>query len=308
MSIYIIGHKNPDLDSVAAAIAYAYFNNTKNKTDKYIPRIAGAVNKETEFALNKFNFDCPEILIDAKGENLILVDHNESAQAVDGSADAKIIEVLDHHKIDFKFSEPIFFTSKPWGASNTIIAEWMFEEKMDISPSLAGLMLSAILVDTVITKSPTCTDKDRDIIEKLSKIAGMDNWQEYGLELFKVRSSVNELTAEGIIKSDFKDFNFKAGKFGIGQIETVDLREFSEREDELINEIRKIKESGGYHTVVLFMTDIINEGSRFLIATDEKDKVEIALGVKLENDKVYIPGILSRKKQVAPKFTEVFDV
>ena len=127
------------------------------------------------------------------------------------------------------------------------------------------------------------------------------------MELFKIRSTVKELTAAGIIKSDFKDFNFKAGKFGIGQIETVDLEEFSGREDELISELKKLKQSNGYHTVVLFMTDIIKEGSRFLIATDEPEKVEIALGVKLENSQVYIPGILSRKKQVAPKFTEVFD-
>jgi manganese-dependent inorganic pyrophosphatase len=168
-------------------------------------------------------------------------------------------------------------------------------------------MLSAALVDTVITKSPTTTDKDRVIIEKLAKISGINNWQEYGMELFKVRSTVQELSDEKIIKSDFKDFNFKAGKFGIGQVETVDLEEFSGREEKLINELKKIKDSGNYHTVVLFITDIIKEGSKFLIETDDQEKVEIALDSKLQNCQVYIPGILSRKKQVAPKFTAVFD-
>ncbi len=305
--IFIIGHKNPDLDSVAAAIAYANLKNKLENAENYEPKIAGEINKETEYALNKFNFIKPQLLADAAGQNLILVDHNELMQIADGGSEAKIIEVLDHHKIDFKNGEPIYFSVKPWGSSCSIIAQLYFDNNIEISPDLAGLMLSAVLVDTVITKSPTTTGKDKEIIEKLAKISGIDNWQEQGMALFKVRSSVKELSAAGIIRSDFKDFNFKAGKFGIGQLETVDLEEFFGREDELASELKKIKTSGGYHTVILFMTDIIKEGSKFLIATDDPDKVETALGVKLENGQVYIPGILSRKKQVAPKFTEVFD-
>ena len=307
--IYIIGHKSPDLDSVAGAISYANLKNRTQKSgdEKYLPAVAGAINKETEFCLKKFSFSAPEILKNIKGKNVILVDHNEFAQAADGIDQAKIIEVLDHHKVDFKYSEPISFTVKPWGASCSIIAEKYFKNNLELNKNLAGLMLSAILVDTVITKSPTCTEYDKNIIEKLAGIANIKDWREFGMELFKVRSTVSDLSDKEIIKSDFKDFNFKQGKFGIGQVETVDLNDFVKREDAIVKELNKIKKAENYHTVILFITDIIKEGSKFLIATDDQEKVEQALGVKLENSKVYIKGIISRKKQVAPKFMEVFD-
>ncbi|MCK4554064.1 manganese-dependent inorganic pyrophosphatase [Candidatus Parcubacteria bacterium] len=307
--IYIIGHKSPDLDSVAAAISYADFKNKTRKSgdEKYLPAVAGAINKETKFALKKFGFSAPEILKNIKGKKIILVDHNEFAQAADGIEQAKIIEILDHHKVDFKYSEPISFTVKPWGSSCSIIAEKYFKNNLELNKNLAGLMLAAVLVDTVITKSPTCTEYDKKIIEKLTGIANIKDWQKFGMELFKVRSTVSELSDAEIIKSDFKDFNFKQGKFGIGQVETIDLNDFTEREDGIINELNKIKQAENYHSVILFITDIIKEGSKFLVATDDQEKIEQALGAELENGKVYIKGIISRKKQVVPRFVEVFD-
>ncbi|MBU4455092.1 manganese-dependent inorganic pyrophosphatase [Patescibacteria group bacterium] len=305
--IYIIGHKSPDLDSSAAAIAYADLKNKMESADNYAPALAGEINKETEFALKKFGFEKPEVLNNAKEKNIILVDHNEFQQAVSGIEEAKIIEILDHHKVDFKYGEPIAFTVKPWGASCTIIADEFFARNIELDKNLAGLMLSAVLVDTVITKSPTCAEKDKEIITKLAGIAGITNWQEFGMELFKIRSTVSELSGAEIIKSDFKDFNFKAGKFGIGQVETVDLNEFAAREDEIINELNKLREAENYHSVILFITDIIKEGSEFLVSTVDQLKVEEALGAKLKNGKVYINGMISRKKQVAPKFSAIFD-
>ncbi|MFH0923812.1 MAG: manganese-dependent inorganic pyrophosphatase [Candidatus Falkowbacteria bacterium] len=331
--IYILGHKSPDLDSVAAAIGYANFKNRpspllrpaclasqcesgrdcdeagmgKSNDEEYMPAVAGVINKETEFALGKFGFKAPEVLKNAGGKKVILVDHNEFAQAADGIESAEIIEVLDHHKVDFKYSEPIVFNVKPVGATCSIIAEKYFKNNLELNKNLAGLMLAAILVDTVITKSPTCTENDKIIIEKLAGIADIKNWQEFGMELFKIRSSVSELSDAEIIKSDFKDFNFKQGKFGIGQVETVDLNDFAGRENKIIDELNKLKNSANYHSVILFITDIIKEGSMFLVATNDQKKIEQALGVKLENNKVYIKNIISRKKQVAPKFMEVFD-
>lgn len=305
--IYIVGHKSPDLDSVAGAISYAELKNKLENTDKYIAVVAGELNRETEYVLEKIGSKKPEIISDAKGKNVILVDHNEMAQAVDGMAEANILEVLDHHKVDFKYNNPIAFKVLPWGASCTIIAHGYLSSNTIISKETATLMLSAILVDTVITKSPTCTEFDKMIIEKLSQVAGIENWQEFGMEIFKVRSSVNELNDDQIIHSDFKDFNFLSGKVGIGQVETVDLKDFADRQDSLLNQMDKIKEEGNYHSVILFLTDIINEGSLFLVSSLNEGKIEEALGHKLENRKVYIDGILSRKKQVAPKFSEVFD-
>ncbi|MFA6394128.1 MAG: manganese-dependent inorganic pyrophosphatase [Patescibacteria group bacterium] len=305
--IYVLGHKSPDLDSVAAAISYAHYKNKTEETDVYLPRVAGGLNRETEYILGKFGFDAPEIMESAKGENVILVDHNELSQAADGMDEAKIAEVLDHHKIDFKYAEPMRFETYPWGSTCTIVANKMFMSGLEISKNIAALQLAAILVDTVITKSPTTTDMDRDIIEKLSELSGISDWKRFGLEIFKIRSSAKELGAEEIIKYDFKDFNFKTGKFGVGQVETVDLNDFSGREDELLAKLKEIREAGGYHSVILFITDIMKEGSLFLVATSDREKVEAALGGKLQDDRVYLNGVISRKKQVAPKFMEVFD-
>jgi manganese-dependent inorganic pyrophosphatase len=305
--IYIIGHKNPDLDSVAAAISYADYKNKIENTDAYKPAVPGEINLETKYALEKFNMDAPELLEDASGKILILIDHNEFSQSANNIENAKIVEILDHHKMDFKSSEPILIDVRPWGSSAGIVASKYFEKDIAPDKNLAGLMLSAILVDTVITKSPTCTEIDKEIIKKISAIAGIDGWKEFGLEIFRVRSSVKNMAAADIVKSDFKDFALKAGKFGIGQVETVDLSEFADKENELMDELENLRQKGSYHTTILFMTDIINEGSKFLVSSSDQEKIGKALGADLKDGKAYIEGIISRKKQVAPKFVEVFD-
>jgi len=304
--IYVIGHKSPDLDSVAGAISYANLKNKLENTEKYVPACAGEINLVTKFVLEKFGFPVPEIL-NAETAEVILVDHNDASQRFSESESVKIVEILDHHKFDFKSAEPITITVLPWGSSNSIIYKKYTENNIAIDKNLSGLMLSAILDDTVITKSPTCTEIDKKFITELSELSGIADWQSYGIEMFKKKSNVADKSADEIIKIDFKDFNFKAGKFGIGQVETVDLNEFNGREDELMTAVAGLKQKEDYAGVVLFITDIIQEGSKFFVAVDDSVKTEEALGAKLENGQVYIPGILSRKKQVLPKFTELFD-
>lgn len=304
---YVIGHMPPDLDSVAAAISYANFKNKQEGTDKYVPAYAESLNKETEYVLDKFGFEAPAKLDTLAGKNVILVDHNESAQAATGIEEAKLVEILDHHKMDFKYSEPIGVLIRPWGSSCSIIYDLYMAAGIEIEKNMAGLMLSAALVDTVISKSPTCTPVDIEIMDSLAELAAINDWKEYGMEVFKVRSSVGDLKAEEIVKSDFKDFPMKAGKIGIGQVETADLTEFKERSAELLEAIKKIKDEGSYHTVALFITDIINEGSLFMVHSDDEAGFEKTFEAKLENNQVYIDGIISRKKQVAPKFSEQFD-
>ena len=305
-TIYVVGHQSPDLDSVAAAIAYSELKNQLEDTDAYQPVVAGQVNQETAYALEKFGFQAPESLEDATGKKVILVDHNEFSQAVDGIQEAEIQEVLDHHKVNFKYDSPISFCSLPWGASCSIIARRFKNSGREISRELAGLMLSAILVDTIITKSPTCTDKDVEVIKELAEQAGIEDWQQFGIEIFKVRSNVSELEAEDIIKGDFKNFDLAQGKIGVGQVETVDLSEFDSREEELLETLKRIKQEQEYHTVILFITDIMKEGSRFLVATDNPDKLGQAFGADLSQGKAFVEGVMSRKKQVAPKLEEYF--
>lgn len=304
--IYVVGHKSPDLDSVAGAISYAELKNKIESTDRYTPAVAEEVNRETKYILERFGFSVPDILKSAKDKSVILVDHNEASQTVDGMDEANILEVLDHHKIDFSYGIPIEFNVRPWGSTNSLIAAEFAKNNFDIEKNLAGIMLAAVLVDTVITKSPTCTEKDKEIIEELAKTAEISDWKEFGMEIFKVRSSISDLSDEAIVKYDYKDFNFKAGKFGIGQVETVDLSEFESREDGLLTAMDKIREEGGYHSVILFITDIIKEGSKFLVSTSDQAGFERAFDTKLENNRVYIDGIISRKKQITPNLIEVF--
>jgi manganese-dependent inorganic pyrophosphatase len=305
--IYVVGHKSPDLDSVAAAIAAAELKNQMNGASEYIPAIAEEVNKETAYILKKFGFVTPGKISPVAGKKLLLVDHNEESQIAEGGIGAEIVGVIDHHKINFKCDKPIEFKNLPWGSTCTIVAKYFLNNKIAIEKKLAGLMLSAVLVDTVIAKSPTCIEIDKEVIAELAKIAGITDWQALGMEIFKVRGAVGEMSNEVIIKNDYKDFNFKAGKFGIGQIETVDLNDFARRENELLAELGKIRVAGEYHSIILFITDIIKEGSEFLIATTDQSAMETALKGKIVNGKIYIPGILSRKKQVVPMITEVFD-
>jgi manganese-dependent inorganic pyrophosphatase len=305
--IYVIGHKSPDLDSVASAVALADLKNKLSDSKEYVPAIAGEPNKETAYIFAKLGLTLPEKLETLAGQEVVLVDHNEELQILDGGKDAKIVGVWDHHKISFKSEMPIEFRCLPWGAAATIIARHYFYKDIKLEKNLATRLLAAVLVDTVIAKSPTCTEYDKGIIGQLAAAAGIEDWKAFGLEIFKVRGAVSEMSAEAIVKNDYKDFDFKAGKFGIGQIETVDLSEFVNREEELLLELAKLKEEGGYHSVVLFITDIMAEGSKFLVITSAPEEMAKALKGESAAEKIYIPGIISRKKQVVPMLSEVFD-
>ncbi len=305
--IYVVGHKSPDLDSVASAIAYANLKNRLENTQRYQARAAGQLNKETKYVLKKFDFKEIGFLDSAEDKKVILVDHNEFSQAVMGIEKADIVGVLDHHKVNFQYSQPIDFFVRPWGANCTVIAQLYEDHQINIDKELAGLMLSAILVDTVITKSPTCTENDIRWIDELAERTDIEDWREWGMELFKIRSNVKELSPAEIIKSDFKDFNLKAGLFGVGQVETVNLAEFADLEEALLEELDKLREDGGYHTTILFITDILKEGSLFLVSSSEPTLIEKALGKKLVDSKVFLEGVISRKKQVAPMLIKVFD-
>jgi len=305
--IYIIGHTSPDLDSVASAIACADLKNKLTNSAEYIPAVAGDLNKETAYCLEKFGLIAPEKLETLADKKVILVDHNEESQILGNGIGAEIIGVVDHHKINFKCDKPIEFKNLPWGSTCTILAREYLNKAIALDKNLAGLMLAGILIDTVITKSPTCTEIDKEVIAKLAVISGITDWQAFGIEIFKVRGAISELSSEQIIKNDFKDFDFKSGKFGIGQIETVDLNDFFAREEDLLVKLEEMRIAGNYHSVILFITDIIKEGSKFLVATSDETKTEEALKNKLEDKRVYIGGILSRKKQVVPMFIEIFD-
>ena len=298
--IYVIGHMNPDTDSVVSAMSMAAFLNLREKTDRYKAVMGGHPNSETEYIFDKFGIKFPEQVDSVEGKKLFLVDHNEESQTIEGRKNDNIIGFIDHHKIKFENPKPIEIITRPWGSSNTVIYDLFKKDLIDIPRHLKPAMLCAILSDTVILKSPTTTPIDIMVVEELSEELGLD-YQSLGMELFKAKSNLSKKTAMEVVQNDYKDFDFDGKKVGIGQVETPDLKEIEGRLSKILKAMSELKESGNYHTIVLMLTDIIQEGSKLLVVSDNIDKISNMFETKIENNlSNFIPGMMSRKKQVAP--------
>ncbi len=315
MSVYVVGHKNPDTDSIASAIVTAYLLNKWREKgcgllkidEEAVPAKQGEPNPETAFALETFGVSVPETVTDVEGKKVVLVDHSELTQAPENLDKAELLGIVDHHKIgDVTTPNPILFVNFPVGCTGTVLKLLFDWTGVEIPKEMAGLMLSAILSDTVIFKSATTTELDKKVAEELAKIAGVDDITKFGIELKAKLSAVDNLSAREIILRDFKDFNMSGNKVGVGQIELVDLNLIKDRIDEIYEEMKKMKEEGGYHSIFLMLTDIMKEGTELLVVTDDPSIVEKAFGVKLEGKSVWLDGVMSRKKQVVPPLEKAF--
>ncbi len=308
-NIYICGHRSPDLDSIASAIAYADLKNRLDSDNHYQPMAAGPINQETAWALEYFSFPQPASWPNdlSPDQALILVDHNEVEQMPFGYVNCNIIGIIDHHKINFHSDEPIEIIMKPLGSTCSIIYELFQNNNLEISPNLSGLMLSAILTDTLITKSPTCTTTDRSIIEKLATAANIKNWSEFGLNLFEQKGTTEQLTVEQILSGDRKDFQFGDKKISVAQLETTDLENFKKQGQNLKKALAELRKNNDYHTTILLITDIIKVGSWLLVDSAEPQLIEQALETKLPDGENYQPGLVSRKKQVIPPLNKIFN-
>ncbi|MBC9785610.1 putative manganese-dependent inorganic diphosphatase [Heliobacterium chlorum] len=239
-------------------------------------------------------------LLAAQRKKIILVDHNEKSQAVAGIDQAQVLEVIDHHRVgDVQTGEPIYFRGEPVGCTSTIIFSMFEENEIEPPKEIAGLMLSAILSDTVLFKSPTCTARDKKAAEKLAKIAGIDI-EEYGLKMFTAGSSLEGRTPEEIIYQDFKEFHLGAMHLGIGQVETMDHAGIARMQETLMEALDTIRQSKNLDLVLLMLTDIIKEGTLLLLSGEKTEPIEKAFNVAVKDGVAHLPGVLSRKKQVVP--------
>ncbi len=305
--IYVVGHKSPDTDSVTSAITYANLKNALGMKE-VVPAVAGDLNNETKFLLDYFRVPYPEKLTDATDKKVILVDHNEMAQAVDKLNMENIVEIVDHHKIGgLATGKPIFFLNEPVGATGGIIANLFEQSKVPISKEMAGLMMAAILSDTVLFKSPTCTPRDKTSVEKLAKIAGIDPMK-FGMELLKAKSDMSSKSAKDILMGDFKKFDFSGTKAGVGQIEVMDLADLTPKRAAILDEMKKMQAAEKLNMVVLMLTDVMKEASDILFVGDAAaaQGFEKAFGGKLANNSIYKEKVLSRKKQVIPPLEGAF--
>jgi len=305
MPNYVVGHKIPDSDSICSAIALSYLKTTLG--EETVPARLGELTPETMFILDKFGFEQPELKTSYAGEGVYIVDHSDIELAPDDIDQATILGIIDHHKLgDLTTTSPLEIWVRPVGCTNTIIKMMYDFHNVEIPKNIAGAMLCAILSDTVIFKSPTCTTADIKCVEALAEIAGIEDFKELGMDMFRVKSAVEGTPVRALVKRDFKDFNMNGHKVGIGQLEVIDLAVFDDIKDELYADIAELKAEGGRHSVFLLLTDIMKEGSELLIASDSDTLAEQAFGIAPKDGKAWLDGVLSRKKQVVPPLQEVF--
>ena len=304
MSALVLGHMNPDTDSIVSAIVAADLYSKRGMD--VTPVAQGAPTPETEFVLKKFGIAAPQVVADVAGKDVYLVDYSDLAQAPKGMDSATVLGIVDHHKLgDVTTSSPLEAWIWPVGCTNTVLKNMYDFYGIEIPKNLAGAMLCAILSDTVIFKSPTCTPADKKAVDELAKIAGVSDVVALGMEMFKVKSAVDGTPMKDLVFRDYKDFDMNGNKVGIGQLEVVDLSILEPVKAGLQAEIEKVK-AEGRHSVFLLLTDIMKEGSEMLIVSDDPSVVEKAFGVKAEGSTVWLPGVMSRKKQVVPNFEKAF--
>jgi manganese-dependent inorganic pyrophosphatase len=305
MPNYVVGHKIPDSDSICSAIALSYLKTTLG--EETLPARLGDLTPETLFILDKFGFEQPMLKTSYAGEGVYIVDHSDLVLAPDDIGEATILGIIDHHKLgDLTTSTPLEIWVRPVGCTNTIIKMMYDFYDVEIPKNIAGAMLCAILSDTVIFKSPTCTTADIKCVEALAAIAGIEDYKALGMDMFRVKSAVEGTPIRDLVMRDFKDFNMNGNKVGIGQLEVIDLKVFDDIKAELEADIIKLKAEGERHSVLLLLTDIMQEGSELLVVSDNAELTEQAYGKATTNDKVWLDGVLSRKKQIVPQLQEVF--
>lgn len=303
MAVKIFGHQNPDTDTITSAIVLADIE-TKLGNDVVATRL-GEVNAETQYALDHFKVGAPELIEGVgEGDDVILVDHNEFQQSAENIGQANILKVVDHHRIaNFQTESPLYYRAEPVGCTATILHKMYKENDFEISREMAGLMLSAIISDTLLYKSPTTTDEDIAAGEALQKIAEV-NPDEYGIEMLKAGASTKDKSAEALITGDAKSFEMGPKTTRIAQINVVDVDEVLTRKAELKAAAEKEIETERYDLFVLVITNILESNSTVIALGSDAEVIEKAFDVALDEDTALLEGVVSRKKQVVPNITK----
>lgn len=302
----VFGHQNPDTDAIGAAIAFAHL---QNELGKDVEAVAlGTPNEETQFALSTFGLEAPRVITSVKPEadSVMLVDHNEFQQSAVDIADVAILSVVDHHRIsNFETANPLYYRAEPVGCTSTIVLKLYKEANVSVPKEIAGIMLSAIVSDTLLFKSPTCTPEDVAAAKELAEIAAV-NIESYGLDMLKAGTNLSTKSVDTLLELDAKSFPMGDKKVRIAQVNTVDIAEVLERQAEFEQVMATENGRNGYDLFLLVITNILDSDSELLVVGEPKANVEEAFGVTLNNNRAFLPGVVSRKKQIVPQLTETF--
>lgn len=306
MTKLVFGHKNPDTDTICSALVYADLKQ-KLGEDATAARL-GEVNKETQFALDYFGAEAPKHIERVEtGSEVILVDHNEFQQSAENIAEARITEVIDHHRIaNFETKEPLYFRAEPVGCTATIIHKMYKENNIELTKESAGLLLSAIISDSLLFKSPTCTDEDVKAAKELAEIAEVDA-EEYGLAMLKAGADVSDKSVAELLTMDAKEFTMGGERVEIAQVNTVDASAIYVKQQEIEAEIEKTIAAKELDLFLFAVTDILNNDSEVLALGNGQDKVASGFNVELANNRAVLKGVVSRKKQIVTALTEQYE-
>lgn len=305
--VLVFGHKNPDTDTICSAISYAELKKQLGMQAEAVR--LGAVNGETQYALDYFGVDAPRLVekVSEEVEKVILVDHNERQQSADDIQNVKILEVIDHHRIaNFETADPLYFRAEPVGCTATIIKKLYKENGVKIDKKVAGLLLSAIISDSLLFKSPTCTEEDVAAAKELAEIAGVD-LEAYGMAMLKAGANINDKSAEELISLDSKEYHIGNYHLEIAQINVVDPKDLLDRQDEVEKAIQQTIDKKNLDLFLFIVTDILNSDSVGITLGKETAAVEKAYNISIEDNKALLKGVVSRKKQVVPVLTEIFE-
>ena len=299
--IYFIGHTVPDTDSIASAIGAAHFFNG-------VPARTGQINRETQFLLDKSHLPSPLFLQDFKDSKVVLLDFNQKTQAPDGLSSDNIQEIFDHHALgdaSFTFANPIYITIKPWGSTSTIIADLYFQDLKSIPQDIAVILLGGIISDTLNFCSPTTTNKDREIAQKLKAIAAISNTDDLAKEMFEAKSAIEDLSGEQLLKTDYKEYVIKGHKIAIGVIETTAPQKAIAKKDSVLAAMSLQKEKDKLDIIYFDIVDISHNSSTLItLGGKETELAEIAFNAKANNHLLLLPAIVSRKGQLLPMITK----
>ncbi|NVY95789.1 manganese-dependent inorganic pyrophosphatase [Lactobacillus sp. DCY120] len=304
----VFGHQNPDTDAISAAIEYSYLQNQLGYDTEAVA--LGEPNKETEFVLNYFHQEMPRVVHNVHDEvdAVMLVDHNEKQQSAPDIDQVTVTHVVDHHRIaNFQTSAPLYYRAEPVGCVSTVVWKLYHEHQIEIPKKIAGLMVSAIISDTLLLKSPTTTDTDRQAVVEAAQIAGID-YEAYGLEMLKAGADISDQTAAELIDADAKSFEMGGNQFRIAQINVVDLSAALKRQAEFETAMAQSCQANSYNLFLLAITNVLDSDTTVLVSGPEAltAKVEVAFGKKLDQGQLSLPGVVSRKKQIVPPLQAQF--
>ncbi|HEM5992690.1 TPA: manganese-dependent inorganic pyrophosphatase [Streptococcus suis] len=305
----VFGHQNPDTDAIASSYGWAYLEREVFGRDAEAVAL-GTPNEETAFALDYFGVTAPRVVESAKAEGVsqvILTDHNEFQQSIADIKDVEVAAVIDHHRVaNFETANPLYMRLEPVGSASSIVYRAFKENGVTPPKEVAGLLLSGLISDTLLLKSPTTHATDPQVAAELAEIAGV-NLEEYGLALLKAGTNLTSKSAEELIDIDAKTFGLNGNDVRVAQVNTVDIAEVLERQAEIEAAMTAASAANGYSDFVLMITDIVNSNSEILALGSNMDKVEAAFNFKLENNHAFLAGAVSRKKQVVPQLTDAFN-